>query len=86
MVSARALAAERLQGYEAGADDCITKPFDAEELVAKVRVYLRLKSVEGVDQPASDVLSLLGHETRTPLKGGGTTVTPWLPAATGAGS
>src|SRR5262249_4506566 len=67
MVSARALVAERLQGYEAGADDYITKPFDEEELVAKVRVHMRLSSLEEVEQFTSDVLTLLRHETRTPL-------------------
>jgi len=69
MVSAKGRLSERLQGYEAGADDYITKPFDAEELLAKVRVYLRLKSVEEIDQLKSDLLSLLQHEVRTPLNG-----------------
>lgn len=69
MVSAKAMANERLQGYEAGADDYVTKPFDNDELRAKIRVYLRLKSVEEVDQLKSDVLKLLQHETRTPLNG-----------------
>jgi two-component system sensor histidine kinase/response regulator len=69
MVSAKAMVEERLRGYEAGADDYVTKPFDAEEFLAKVRVYLRLKSVEEVDSLKSDVLSLLSHETRTPLNG-----------------
>ncbi len=69
MVSAKALVSERLQGYEAGADDYITKPFDGDELVAKVRVYLRLKSLEEVAQLTSNVLTLLSHETRTPLNG-----------------
>jgi signal transduction histidine kinase len=69
MVSAKALVSERLQGYEAGADDYITKPFDEDELLAKVRVYLRLKSVEEVEQLKSNLLVLLGTETRTPLNG-----------------
>lgn len=69
MVSAKGMLSERLQGYEAGADDYIAKPFEAEELLAKVRVYLRLKSVEEMDQLKSDLLSLLQHEVRTPLHG-----------------
>ncbi|MDH3598060.1 MAG: hybrid sensor histidine kinase/response regulator [Candidatus Tectomicrobia bacterium] len=69
MVSAKAMVNERLYGYEAGADDYVTKPFDLDELRAKVRVYLRLKSVEELDQLKSDVLSLLSHETATPLNG-----------------
>jgi len=67
MVSSAASVAERLRGYEMGADDYITKPFDEEELLAKVRVYLRLKSVEEVDRLKSDMLALLSHEVRTPL-------------------
>ncbi len=69
MVSSGDTVANRLEGYEAGADDYITKPFDIEELRAKVNVYLRLKSVEELNNLKTDVLTLLGHETRTPLNG-----------------
>ena len=67
MVSSKSMVAERLQGYEAGANDYVTKPFEKEELLAKLKVYLRLKSVEEVDRLKSDVITLLSHETRTPL-------------------
>jgi signal transduction histidine kinase len=69
MVSAKAMASERIKGYAVGADDYIIKPFDLEELRAKVRVYLRLKTMEELHQLKSDVLMLLSHETATPLNG-----------------
>lgn len=46
MVSSKTMLEELLKGYEAGADDYIGKPFKEEELLAKVRVFMRLKSVE----------------------------------------
>lgn len=69
MVSAKAMVSERLEGYNAGADDYITKPFEEEELLAKVRVYLRLKSIEEVDQLKTDLLTLLCDATMTSLHG-----------------
>lgn len=43
LVSAKASPEERVRGYESGADDYVVKPFDDEELLAKVRVQLRLR-------------------------------------------
>jgi CheY-like chemotaxis protein len=37
MVSAKAMAAERAQGLEAGADEYLTRPFDDRELLAAIR-------------------------------------------------
>ncbi len=67
MVSAKAMLNERLEGYDVGADDYVTKPFDHDELLAKVRVYLRLKSAEEVEQVKGKVIEILQHSTRAPL-------------------
>ncbi len=67
MLSGKSRVSERIEAYQDGADDYIAKPFNEDELLAKIRVYLRLKSVEEVDQFKTDVLTLLSHEARTPL-------------------
>lgn len=41
MLTARGAVADRISGLEAGADDYLGKPFDAEELLARVRALLR---------------------------------------------
>ncbi len=41
MLTARGLAADRLQGLTLGADDYLVKPFDADELLARIRGVLR---------------------------------------------
>jgi two-component system, sensor histidine kinase and response regulator len=46
MISNRTLLDQRITGYEAGADDYLVKPFDPPELLAKIRVFTRLKAAE----------------------------------------
>ncbi|NJL60431.1 MAG: response regulator [Desulfobacteraceae bacterium] len=70
LISAKAMKEERLKGYEVGADDYITKPFVEEELEAKIRVYLKLKSAEEVEKIKSEALARLESVVRhTPMVG-----------------
>ena len=41
MLTAKARESEMLQGFDVGADDYLTKPFSAKELVARIRAVLR---------------------------------------------
>lgn len=41
LISAKAMVNERQKGYEVGADDYITKPFDHEELIDKIKSILK---------------------------------------------
>jgi len=46
MLTARTEVAERVAGLTAGADDYVGKPFDLEELVARLRTLLRRPAIE----------------------------------------
>jgi DNA-binding response OmpR family regulator len=53
MVSARGDALDVVLGLEAGADDYVTKPFDTQVLVARLRAVLRRAVIEPVPAAAS---------------------------------
>lgn len=50
MLSGRSEVHDRVKGYDVGADDYMTKPFDHEEVAAKVKVFSKLKFTEESDQ------------------------------------
>jgi len=67
MVSAKATLPERMKGYEVGADDYLVKPFEEDELMAKVSVYLRLRTTEEISKMKDEFSMAVSHEMRTPL-------------------
>jgi DNA-binding response OmpR family regulator len=46
MLTARRNTVERIAGLKVGADDYLTKPFDARELLARIRTQLRIKKLQ----------------------------------------
>lgn len=50
ILSVRADAEEKVKGLDAGADDYVTKPFDASELIARLRAIQR-RSADSPDSP-----------------------------------
>lgn len=55
VLSARAQEEQKIAALDAGADDYVTKPFSAAELLARVRAALR-RNVRGAEQPGLLVL------------------------------
>ena len=49
MLTARAEEADKIAGLDAGADDYLSKPFSANELLARIRAVLRRRSPEALD-------------------------------------
>ena len=49
MLTARAEETDKVSGLDAGADDYLTKPFSANELLARIRALLRRRSPEALD-------------------------------------
>jgi two-component system phosphate regulon response regulator PhoB len=50
VLTARGEEADKVKGFDVGADDYVTKPFSPRELVARIRAVLRRSSPEGEDE------------------------------------
>ena len=60
MLTARSEDADKLLGFESGADDYITKPFNILELKARIRALLRRAGITA-SQPGSQSAHILEH-------------------------
>ena len=59
IISGRAQVQDKVVGLELGADDYITKPFEAAEVVARIRALLRRSKVE-TSKPANQIIKFSG--------------------------
>jgi len=64
MLTARALPSERVLGLDSGADDYLTKPFDIEELLARVRALIRRASEGGKLRCGELEIDQIAHQAR----------------------
>ena len=73
MLTARRDTVEKIAGLKVGADDYLTKPFDAHELLARIRAQLRIKKLQErvIEAEKSETIAnmaiTLGSEINDPL-------------------
>lgn len=70
MLTARSEDSDKLLGFESGADDYITKPFNVLELKARIRALLRRASMPSSSGASEDGLITRGHITLDPRRRG----------------
>ncbi|MCK4570011.1 MAG: response regulator transcription factor [Bacteroidales bacterium] len=57
-LTAKSMQADKLKGFELGADDYMTKPFNMEELLARMEAILRRSKTEEKNSPEGDIYKL----------------------------
>ena len=61
-LTAKSMQADRLQGFELGADDYLTKPFEIEELVLRIEAILKRARRENAKQTGRDRFIIGSYE------------------------
>ncbi|MEU1377740.1 response regulator transcription factor [Streptomyces triculaminicus] len=67
MLTARDTVGDRVTGLDAGADDYLVKPFDLDELLARIRALLRRSSYAAPAQATADARTLAYADLRMDL-------------------
>jgi putative two-component system response regulator len=69
MLTAADQTKEKLTGFEAGADDYVTKPFHPEELLSRVRVMLRMRGMQDDLRRGHEELARLNTALASQMEG-----------------
>ena len=73
LLTARDSSEDKIEGMEIGADDFMTKPFNDKELLARVKVGMRITSLQHEllkyqhDKAVTELAVTIGHEINNPL-------------------
>lgn len=73
LLTARDTAEDKIEGMEYGADDFMTKPFNDKELVARIKVGLRITALQQElskyqhEKAVTELAVTIGHEINNPL-------------------
>ncbi len=70
MLTARPEEADKVSGLDAGADDYLTKPFSASELLARIRAVLRRRAPDALDSAVEVGLLTINPATRRVISQG----------------
>jgi two-component system, OmpR family, KDP operon response regulator KdpE len=76
MITVRNSERDKVQAFDAGADDYIVKPFGSEELTARVRATLRRANTEGLTNFISPGLTIDFERRNVSVKGDTVRLTP----------
>jgi DNA-binding response OmpR family regulator len=76
IITARDALEERVRGLDSGADDYLVKPFDLDELLARVRAVLRRRRGRGAPEIAYGALTLDPATHRVTFRGAAVDLSP----------